>query len=102
MEKYEGSTGGQVIAIPHNGNVSNGVMFSDKRVDGSDFDKTYTALRQRWEPLYEVTQVKGDAEAHPYLSLMMSMQILKHGIRVTFAWSQKRKICFKENMRDQH
>ena len=68
MEKYEGSTGGQVIAIPHNGNVSNGVMFSDKRVDGSDFDKTYTALRQRWEPLYEVTQVKGDAEAHPYLS----------------------------------
>lgn len=68
MGKYEGSTGGQVIAIPHNGNVSNGVMFSDKRVDGSDFDKTYTALRQRWEPLYEVTQVKGDAEAHPYLS----------------------------------
>ena len=44
MEKYEGSTGGQVIAIPHNGNVSNGVMFSDKRVDGSDFDKTYVAL----------------------------------------------------------
>ena len=68
MGKYEGSTGGQVIAIPHNGNVSNGVMFSDKRVDGSDFDKTYSALRQRWEPLYEVTQVKGDAEAHPYLS----------------------------------
>ena len=68
MGKYEGSTGGQVIAIPHNGNVSNGVMFSDKRVDGSDFDRTYTALRQRWEPLYEVTQVKGDAEAHPYLS----------------------------------
>ena len=68
MGKYEQSTGGQVIAIPHNGNVSNGVMFSDKRVDGSDFDKTYTALRQRWEPLYEVTQVKGDAEAHPYLS----------------------------------
>lgn len=68
MGKYEGSTGGQVIAIPHNGNVSNGVMFSVKRVDGSDFDKTYSALRQRWEPLYEVTQVKGDAEAHPYLS----------------------------------
>ena len=68
MGKYEKSTGGQVIAIPHNGNVSNGVMFSDKRVDGSDFNKTYTELRQRWEPLYEVTQVKGDAEAHPYLS----------------------------------
>ena len=68
MGKYEKSTGGQVIAIPHNGNVSNGVMFSDKRVDGSDFNKTYTEIRQRWEPLYEVTQVKGDAEAHPYLS----------------------------------
>ncbi|ERL46538.1 Protein-export protein SecB [Candidatus Micropelagos thuwalensis] len=68
MGKYEQSTGGQVIAIPHNGNVSNGVMFSDKRVDGSDFDASYSAKRQKWEPLYEVTQVKGDAEAHPYLS----------------------------------
>lgn len=68
MEDYENLTGGQVIAIPHNGNVSNGKMFSDKRINGSDFDASYSAKRQRWEPLYEVTQVKGDAEAHPYLS----------------------------------
>ena len=52
MEKYE--VFGQVIAIPHNGNVSNGVMFSDKRVDGSDFDKTYVALRQ------DRTSLRGD------------------------------------------
>ncbi|NCG11184.1 MAG: DUF3604 domain-containing protein [Alphaproteobacteria bacterium] len=68
MEDYENLTGGEVIAIPHNGNVSNGKMFSDKRINGSDFDASYSAKRQRWEPLYEVTQVKGDAEAHPYLS----------------------------------
>ena len=68
MGEYEKLTGGQVIAIPHNGNVSNGVMFSDKRVDGRDFDASYSAARQRWEPLYEVSQVKGDAESHPYLS----------------------------------
>lgn len=68
MDRYEKLTGGQVIAIPHNGNVSNGVMFSTKRIDGSGFDVAYSAARQKWEPLYEVTQVKGDAEAHPYLS----------------------------------
>ncbi len=68
MDKYEKTTGGQVLAIPHNGNVSNGKMFSLKRINGSDFDRTYSSSRQKWEPLYEVTQVKGDAEAHPYLS----------------------------------
>ena len=68
MSQYEKTTGGQVLAIPHNGNVSNGKMFSLKRINGSDFDTAYSSLRQKWEPLYEVTQVKGDAEAHPYLS----------------------------------
>lgn len=68
LETYEAETGGQAIAIPHNGNVSNGVMFADTRLDGSAFTQSYAEKRQKWEPLYEVTQVKGDAEAHPLLS----------------------------------
>jgi hypothetical protein len=43
-------------------------MFADKRLDDSDMDRTYAEQRSRWEPLYEVTQVKGDSEAHPLLS----------------------------------
>lgn len=68
MESYEKTTGGQVMAIPHNGNLSNGTMFDDKDLEGNPFDADYSARRQRWEPLYEVTQIKGDGEAHPILS----------------------------------
>ena len=69
MEAYEKTTGGDVLAIGHNGNVSNGLMFpliqpfSDKPVD-----QAYVDARAKWEPLYEVTQMKGDGEAHPFLS----------------------------------
>jgi len=68
MEAYEKQTGGQVLAIPHNGNWSNGMMFQLDTVDGKPFDKAYAKTRSRWEPLYEVTQMKGDGEAHPFLS----------------------------------
>jgi len=68
LEKYEAATGGEVLAIAHNGNVSNGRMFSPLRVNGEPLDKKYAADRARWEPVYEVTQVKGDGEAHPKLS----------------------------------
>jgi hypothetical protein len=71
MENYETVTGGSVLAIPHNGNLSNGLMFSlkDDFVDGSpDLDPSYAEMRQRWEPLYEATQHKGDGETHPFLS----------------------------------
>ncbi len=68
MEGYEQKTGGRVLAIPHNGNLSNGLMFSVDRMDGSKFDREYAAKRMRWEPLYEVTQIKGDGEAHRELS----------------------------------
>jgi hypothetical protein len=69
MEAYENTTGGDVLAIPHNGNLSNGLMFpliqplTKKRVD-----RAYVEARAKWEPLYEVTQMKGDGEAHPLLS----------------------------------
>ena len=68
MAAYESKTAGQVLAIAHNGNMSNGVMFPDSKSFGKKLDKTYVEERARWEPLYEVTQIKGDGETHPYLS----------------------------------
>lgn len=68
METYEGRTGGQVMAFAHNGNLSNGLMFDDARMNGAELDAAYAERRTRWEPLYEVTQIKGDGEAHPMLS----------------------------------
>lgn len=68
LEAYEKNTGGKVLAIPHNGNLSNGMMFAETTVDGRAFDKAYSDRRIKWEPLYEVTQIKGDGETHPFLS----------------------------------
>lgn len=68
LENYQKSTGGQVLAIPHNGNLSNGIMFAETKVNGEPFDESYVKERIKWEPLYEVTQIKGDGEAHPFLS----------------------------------
>ncbi len=68
LEAYEAKTGGKAIAIPHNGNLSNGLMFSGKTRSGDPIDRAYAAARIRWEPIIEVTQVKGDGEAHPLLS----------------------------------
>ena len=69
MQEYEDRTGGQLLAIAHNGNVSNGTMFPLIEPDtGEEIDSTYADLRTKWEPLYEVTQTKGDSEAHPMLS----------------------------------
>lgn len=70
MQAYEDKTGGEVMAVPHNGNLSNGIMFPlvDTFDNNTPLDAEYARLRQTWEPLYEVTQVKGDSEAHPYLS----------------------------------
>ncbi len=70
MAEYEDSTGGRLLAIPHNGNVSNGIMFPYMKepYTDRDIDKEYASNRIKWEPLYEVTQTKGDGEAHPFLS----------------------------------
>jgi hypothetical protein len=69
MDAYETKTGGRMLAIPHNGNLSNGLMFDDVRFGaGTPIDRDYASRRARWEPLYEVTQMKGDGEAHPLLS----------------------------------
>ncbi len=68
LAAYEQKTGGEVLAIAHNGNVSAGLMFSDKTFGGKPFDRAYAEQRMKWEPVYEVTQIKGDGETTPSLS----------------------------------
>ena len=68
LARYEELTGGQVLAAPHNSNLSNGLMFRTTRMDGTPFDVAYAEQRARWEPVVEITQMKGDSETHPALS----------------------------------
>ena len=68
MQRYEAHTNGRILAIPHNANLSNGRMFAVEDSSGNDIGRGYATSRARWEPLVEVTQMKGDGEAHPFLS----------------------------------
>jgi hypothetical protein len=68
MATAEQKTGTEVLAIAHNGNLSNGRMFATVEAFGKKLDREYAETRARWERLYEVTQTKGTGEAHPYLS----------------------------------
>ena len=69
MEAYESKTGGSILAIAHNGNLSNGRMFPIiESFTGKPIDREYAETRAKWERLYEATQIKGDGETHPYLS----------------------------------
>ena len=68
LERYEQATGGRILAIPHNANLSNGRMFAVETSAKKPFDTRYAKTRARWEPLVEVTQIKGDGETHPLLS----------------------------------
>jgi Protein of unknown function (DUF3604) len=69
LANYEENTGGEILAIAHNGNLSNGIMFPlEAQYDGTKLDESYVTQRAKWEPVYEATQIKGDGEAHPLLS----------------------------------
>lgn len=69
MAAYEQKTGGKLLAIAHNGNLSNGRMFPIvESFTGKAIDRAYAQERARWERLYEATQIKGDGETHPFLS----------------------------------
>ena len=68
MDAYTRKTGGHVLAIPHNGNLSNGMMYSAETFDGKPMDRAYAEARASHEPLLEVTQIKGDGETTPFLS----------------------------------
>jgi hypothetical protein len=68
LSDWEAKTGGQVLAIPHNGNLSNGWMYREARYDGTPLTADYATQRMRWEPVVEIFQYKGLSEAHPALS----------------------------------
>jgi hypothetical protein len=68
MDGYEKATGGKVLAIPHNSNLSNGLMFEMVGPGGGPMTAEYARRRAAREPLVEATQIKGDSEAHPFLS----------------------------------
>ena len=68
MATWEAKTGGSLLAIPHNGNLSNGKMFALNTFLGNPLTREWAESRARWEPMYEATQIKGDGETHPTLS----------------------------------
>ncbi len=69
LEEYEANTKGAAMTFAHNGNLSNGIMFPvDAQYSGRKLDKSYVEQRAKWERMYEVTQIKGDGETHPFLS----------------------------------
>jgi hypothetical protein len=65
LDSYQEKTGGQVLAIPHNGNLSNGHMFALVDFDGRGLTRAYAETRARLEPVYEVTQIKGGRRSAP-------------------------------------
>src|SRR5688572_12941712 len=70
LQAYQDKSGGRVLAIAHNGNLSNGMMFPwvENPATGKPLTREYAETRIKWEPLYEATQIKGDGEAHQFLS----------------------------------
>ncbi|MDP5054918.1 MAG: DUF3604 domain-containing protein, partial [Congregibacter sp.] len=68
LAQTESATGVNFVAIPHNSNISKGVMFDEMTLRGERMTADYARLRQRWEPIAEITQIKGDSETHPLLS----------------------------------
>ena len=68
LAEYEEKTGGRAIAVPHNGNLSNGIMFGERMSNGKRMTREYAEMRQKYERLHEMSQMKGDEETHPLLS----------------------------------
>lgn len=68
LTDYEKKTGGEILAIPHNSNLSGGLMFSDKTLGGKPLDRAYAEERAKWEPVAEIVQMKGDSETDPSVS----------------------------------
>jgi hypothetical protein len=68
LERTSAATGAEFIAIPHNSNISKGYMFAEASLRGEPISAAYARTRLRWEPVVEVTQIKGDSETHPLFS----------------------------------
>ncbi|WP_274474783.1 DUF3604 domain-containing protein [Mangrovimonas aestuarii] len=68
LDETSARTGAEFVAIPHNPNISLGLMFPETRLNGKPVDKAYAETRMKWERSVEITQIKGDSETHPALS----------------------------------
>lgn len=68
LEETSAATGADFTAIPHNSNISKGVMFSASSLRGEAMTAEYVALRAKWERVAEITQIKGDSETHSRFS----------------------------------
>ena len=85
MDGYEAKTGGEVLAIPHNGNLSNGIMFWPETFEGKPMDAClHAGTGGIHQPLIEVTQIKGDSETQPLgCRRTMNLPISSAGITIS-------------------
>lgn len=101
MQNLEKTTGAKVLAIPHNGNLSNGLMFDDITLTSKKpIDADYATRRMRWEPIYEVTQMKGDGEANPKLSPNDEFADFETWDKGSFAAAKEKGMIEKEYARE--
>jgi hypothetical protein len=68
LGKISEEVGTDFVAIPHNSNISKGLMYPIADSYGDPITAEYARTRMRWEPVVETTQIKGDSETHPVLS----------------------------------
>ena len=68
LEDTAARSDSRFISIPHNSNISKGYMFAETTVKGQPITADYARTRMQWEPITEVTQIKGDSETHPEFS----------------------------------
>jgi hypothetical protein len=68
LEATSRASGADFVAIPHNSNISKGMMFADRTLRGEPITAQDARARMKWEPVVEVTQIKGTSETHPLLS----------------------------------
>ena len=91
MEEYEKRTGGSVLAIAHNGNLSNGTMFPLIEAFGKKIDKEYVEARAKWERLYETTQTKGTARRILFCRPQTNSRTSRSGTRAIWMLGEKTK-----------
>ncbi len=68
LEDTSKRTGARFVAMPHNSNISKGYMYAETTLKGKPITAEYARRRMRWEPVSEVSQIKGDSETHPSVS----------------------------------